>query len=153
MNNTSNSVTDFVKSGLNMKQGFSNFVDQPNLANMPAGAGKFSNFLDAAGTYQAIKIKENRKSNFLGDGENVLFEYSNSENPGSGIKITTRDKNSLSTATKLRFGIGLCGSVAGILVAVHRKSGFWGGVGWWIVGGMAGGALGWIVTSGMKEDK
>lgn len=34
------------------------------------------------------------------------------------------------------------GNVAGILLAVKRKSGFWGGVGWFLVGGMAGWAIG-----------
>lgn len=49
--------------------------------------------------------------------------------------------------TTLRAGLGLAGGVAGIFLAIHRKSGFWGGVGWWIVGGMAGGAAGFLVGS------
>lgn len=57
----------------------------------------------------------------------------------------------ITPAMKIRFGLSTLGSVAGIILAVHRKSGLWGGIGWFIVGGMAGGALGWIVTSGSKE--
>lgn len=148
MNKTSNSVTDFVKGGVNMKDGFANFVAQPNLAS----PGKTVGFMnDAAGTYQAIHIKENRKSNFSGEDQTVIFEFNNSKNPADGIKITQRKP--ISDAQKLRWGIGSLGSVAGILLAVHRKSGFWGGVGWWILGGMAGGAIGWIVTSKMDEEK
>lgn len=52
---------------------------------------------------------------------------------------------------KIRAGLSLLGSVAGIVVAVKRKSGFWGGLGWFIVGGMAGTAVGWIATSGSNE--
>lgn len=49
--------------------------------------------------------------------------------------------------TTLRYGLGLVGAVGGILLAVHRKSGFWGGVGWWFVGSMAGGATGFVIGS------
>lgn len=128
MNNTSNSINDFVKDGVNMKDGFANFVAQPNLAS-PSG----------------------RQANFSGENETVVFEFNNSKKPADGIKITQRKP--ISDAQKLRWGIGSLGSVAGILLAVHRKSGFWGGVGWWILGGMAGGAIGWIVTSKMDEEK
>lgn len=47
----------------------------------------------------------------------------------------------------LVFGTATAGHVAGIIVAVKRKSGFWGGVGWFIVGGMAGAALGYILAA------
>lgn len=57
----------------------------------------------------------------------------------------------ITPSAKLRAGLSLLGSVAGIIVAVKRKSGFWGGLGWFIVGGMAGGAAGWIATSGTTE--
>lgn len=137
-----------------MKEGFAGFVGQPGIDTPPAlaGTGRFSGFMnDAAGTYQVLKMNDKGQRNFTGGTENVVFEYSNDENPENNIKITTTKP--ISAATKLRFGIGALGSVAGILVAVHRKSGFWGGLGWWIVGGMAGGAIGWIVTSGMNEEK
>ena len=52
---------------------------------------------------------------------------------------------------KITAALSLLGSVAGIIVAVKRKSGFWGGVGWFIVGGMAGTAIGWLATSGSNE--
>jgi len=57
----------------------------------------------------------------------------------------------LTKSVKVRAGLSMLGSVGGILVAVKRKSGFWGGLGWFIVGSMAGGAVGWIVTSGSNE--
>jgi hypothetical protein len=41
-------------------------------------------------------------------------------------------------------GLSLAGNVAGILLAVKRKSGFWGGVGWFLVGGLAGAAIGYV---------
>jgi hypothetical protein len=44
-------------------------------------------------------------------------------------------------------GLAMAGNVAGILVAVKRKSGFWGGLGWFILGGMAGGAVGYIAAA------
>jgi Na+/alanine symporter len=47
----------------------------------------------------------------------------------------------------LTAGLGLAGNVAGIVLAVHRKSGFWGGVGWFIVLGLAGSATGYVVGS------
>lgn len=59
--------------------------------------------------------------------------------------------NTIPASTKIRYGLSTLGSVAGIVLAVHRKSGFWGGVGWFIVGSMAGGALGWLVTANMNE--
>lgn len=54
-------------------------------------------------------------------------------------------------------GLGMMGNVAGIVFAVKRKSGFWGGVGWFLVFGMAGGAIGYVVGSMIdgrpKEDE
>jgi Na+/alanine symporter len=47
----------------------------------------------------------------------------------------------------LTAGLGLAGNVAGIVLAVHRKSGFWGGVGWFIVCGLAGSAVGYVAGS------
>lgn len=47
--------------------------------------------------------------------------------------------------TMLRSALASAGGVAGIVIAVKRKSGFWGGVGWFILGGMAGGAAGLLV--------
>ena len=44
-------------------------------------------------------------------------------------------------------GMGALGNVAGILFAVKRKSGFWGGWGWLIVGGMAGAGVGYVTTA------
>lgn len=45
------------------------------------------------------------------------------------------------------WGLAALGHAAGIIVAVKRKSGFWGGVGWFIVGGMVGGGLGYVITA------
>lgn len=44
-------------------------------------------------------------------------------------------------------GLGGLGNVAGIVIAVKRKSGFWGGVGWFLVAGMAGSMVGYVATS------
>lgn len=44
-------------------------------------------------------------------------------------------------------GFALAGNVSGIALAVKRKSGFWGGVGWFLLGGMAGAAVGFLITS------
>jgi len=49
--------------------------------------------------------------------------------------------------TTLGYGLGLAGNVAGIMIAVKRKSGFWGGVGWFLVVGLAGSAAGYVVGS------
>lgn len=68
------------------------------------------------------------------------------------MENTNVSQNTMPAAWKLRAGLVGLGNVTGILIAVHRKSGFWGGAGWFLVCGMAGGAIGWIVTSGMKEE-
>lgn len=47
----------------------------------------------------------------------------------------------------LSYGLGMAGNVAGIIVAVKRKSGFLGGVGWFLVLGLAGGAAGYVIGS------
>jgi hypothetical protein len=47
----------------------------------------------------------------------------------------------------LTAGLGLAGNVLGIIIAVHRKSGFWGGAGWFIVCGLAGTATGYVAGS------
>lgn len=47
----------------------------------------------------------------------------------------------------LATGLAAVGNVTGIIVAVKRKSGFWGGVGWFIVGGLAGAAIGYIAAA------
>jgi hypothetical protein len=53
--------------------------------------------------------------------------------------------------TILATGIGIAGNVAGIVLAVHRKSGFWGGLGWFIVGGLTGTAIGYAVYAALPE--
>ena len=118
------SVTEFVKDGADMKDGFANY----------------------SGLIPARRIS-------LGvDGTTTeTTTVFSAGNPESGIVVTKSVP--FNTAQKLRWGLGSLGAVAGILVAVKRKSGFWGGAGWWILGGMAGSAIGWVVTSGMKEDK
>lgn len=47
----------------------------------------------------------------------------------------------------LLYGLAGLGNVAGIVVAVKRKSGFLGGAGWFLLGGLAGAALGYVVVS------
>ncbi len=47
----------------------------------------------------------------------------------------------------LSYGLGTVGCVAGIMLAIKRKSGFWGGVGWFIVGSMAGSGVGYVIGS------
>ena len=54
--------------------------------------------------------------------------------------------------TRARLGLGILGNAAGIAYAVSRKSGFWGYVGWFILGGMIGSGVGYIVSK-PKDDK
>jgi hypothetical protein len=49
--------------------------------------------------------------------------------------------------TTLAYGLGIAGNVAGILIAIKRKSGFLGGVGWFLLIGAAGTAAGFIAGS------
>ena len=49
--------------------------------------------------------------------------------------------------TTLGWGLGAAGNVAGILVAIKRKSGFWRGVGWFFLLGFAGSATGLVIGS------
>lgn len=44
----------------------------------------------------------------------------------------------------LSWGLGFAGNVAGVLVAIKRKSGFWGGLGWFLLLGAAGAAVGYV---------
>ena len=53
----------------------------------------------------------------------------------------------------LMYGLGLAGNATGIIIAVARKSGFWGGVGWFLLGGLCGAAAGYIITSAIPDDK
>lgn len=55
--------------------------------------------------------------------------------------------NKLIKSQLLQGGLVAAGNVAGILVAVKRKSGFWGGVGWFFLLGAAGGAVGLVINS------
>lgn len=50
-------------------------------------------------------------------------------------------------------GLAAIGNVAGIIVAVKRKSGFWGGVGWFLLGGLAGGGIGYITAAVIPDSK
>lgn len=59
----------------------------------------------------------------------------------------TKERKALMT-----YGLAGLGNVAGLIIAVKRKSGFWGGLGWFLLGGMAGGALGYVATSLIKDD-
>ena len=47
----------------------------------------------------------------------------------------------------LSSGLGMAGAVAGIIIAVKRKSGFWGGLGWFLLISAAGSATGYITGS------
>lgn len=62
------------------------------------------------------------------------------------------NENKVTKATLLTSGLSLAGSVYGVLVAIKRKSGFWGGAGWFILGGLAGTAIGYVATSFMNFD-
>lgn len=64
----------------------------------------------------------------------------------SSIGAANEAKNNYYKNTMM-YGFGLAGNVAGILLAVHRKSGFWGGVGWFLIGGLAGSATGFVIGS------
>jgi len=47
----------------------------------------------------------------------------------------------------LIYGLGAVGNAAGIITAIKRKSGFWGGLGLFIVGGMLMGGVGYVIAS------
>ncbi len=47
----------------------------------------------------------------------------------------------------LSYGLGTVGCIAGIVLAVKRKSGFWGGIGWFIAGSIAGSGAGYVIGS------
>ena len=65
------------------------------------------------------------------------------------------NKNNITKATLLTSGLSTLGIVGGVVFAVKRKSGFWGGLGWAIVGSMAGGGIGYVISSFMnfEDDK
>lgn len=50
-------------------------------------------------------------------------------------------------------GLAALGLVTGIIVAVKRKSGLWGGVGWSFVGNVAGAGLGYVVAAIIPNSK
>lgn len=60
---------------------------------------------------------------------------------------TNQDAKNNYYKTMLRGGMFSLGATAGIIVAVKRKSGFWGGVGWFFVLGIAASAVGFLVGS------
>lgn len=62
------------------------------------------------------------------------------------------NKNNITKATLLTSGLSTLGIVGGVVFAVKRKSGFWGGLGWAIVGSMAGGGVGYVISSFMNFD-
>ena len=47
--------------------------------------------------------------------------------------------------TALGSGLGLLGGVAGVFIAIRRKSGLLGGVGWFFLIGTAGSAVGYVI--------
>jgi hypothetical protein len=57
--------------------------------------------------------------------------------------------NNLSKAVLLTSGLSILGSVGGIVYAINKHKGFWGGVGLFFLGGFAGTAVGYIISSTM----
>lgn len=53
----------------------------------------------------------------------------------------------------LGYGLSGIGLVGGIYFAVKRKSGFWGGLGWALLGSMAGSATGFFIGSFLDKSK
>lgn len=68
----------------------------------------------------------------------------------TGVKVGI-DVNSVVKANMLATGLATAGAVTGVVVAVVRKSGFWGGMGWFLLGSIAGGALGAVINSTRKS--
>lgn len=62
--------------------------------------------------------------------------------------MTNKDKKTI----LLTGGLSTIGFVGGIVLAVHRKSGFWGGVGWAILGSSLGTGIGYVISSIGKND-
>ncbi len=53
----------------------------------------------------------------------------------------------------LIYGLGLAGNVTGIIVGKKRGNGFWGCVGWMLLGGLAGAAVGYIATAMLPTEE
>ena len=62
------------------------------------------------------------------------------------------NQNKITKAGLLISGCSMLGGVAGIYLAVKRKSGFWAGAGWFLLLGTAGTAVGYIVSSTINFD-
>jgi len=65
--------------------------------------------------------------------------------------MATQNVSGLSKAALLTSGLSLLGGVGGIVYAMNKKKGFWGGVGLFFLGGFAGTALGYVISSTMNR--
>lgn len=54
--------------------------------------------------------------------------------------------------TRVQMGLGSLGNAGGLLFAYYKKKGFWGYVGFAIVGGIIGRGLGYLVSKPKDED-
>jgi hypothetical protein len=84
------------------------------------------------------------------EGKDIPNKFYSSKLAAANVSI---DINKFTQAQLLQAGLSTLGSVTGIIVAVKRKSGFWGGAGWMILGGLAGSATAAIINSTKKYTK
>lgn len=70
---------------------------------------------------------------------------------GSEIQLTPEQKSKILNLTYIQSGSSLAGLVAGLIFAYKKKKGFWGYVGFGILGSMIFGGVAWIVTIPMKK--
>jgi hypothetical protein len=61
------------------------------------------------------------------------------------------ETTNLSKSAMLTSGLSLLGGVVGIVYAVKNKSGFWGGLGWFLIGSIGGTAIGYLASSTMID--
>ena len=64
--------------------------------------------------------------------------------------MATENVSGLGKAALLTSGLSLLGGVGGIVYAMNKHKGFWGGVGLFFLGGFAGTALGYVISSTMN---
>lgn len=95
----------------------------------------------------------------INDGSQYIKVATTASTPAAAAALAAAKqdvKNNYYKST-LAWGLGATGHVAGILLAIKRKSGFWGGVGWFFLLGFAGSATGYVIGSVLdgkpKEEK
>ena len=66
---------------------------------------------------------------------------------GNYINIGNREVN------RTQFALGFLGNAAGLIYAYAQGKGFWGYVGFYILGGMVGSGLGYLLTKPIADEQ